>query len=80
MSDADRLALFEQAAWCCALCGGRMRPDFGYLHDLYPTLDHVVPRAGGGSDDVSNLQPAHRVCNLRKGARLESFGDFAVAG
>lgn len=68
MSDTDRDAFFEAAGWCCALCGDVMRRDVGYLHDLYPTLDHIVPRARGGSDELGNLQPAHRICNLRKGA------------
>lgn len=74
MSDADREVLYAAAGWCCALCGDVMRPDVGYLHDLYPTLDHIVPRSRGGSDDPSNLQPAHRICNLRKGARDGSAG------
>jgi 5-methylcytosine-specific restriction endonuclease McrA len=35
-----------------------------------PVLDHVEPRAYGGSDDPSNLQAAHRSCNGRKGSQL----------
>ena len=38
--------------------------------DLYPTIDHVVPKAAGGTDDLDNLVIAHRVCNARKAARL----------
>lgn len=30
-------------------------------------VDHVIPRGVGGSDTPANLQPAHRLCNLRKG-------------
>lgn len=71
ISEEDRRAVFEKAGWCCAICETAMRPDFGYLHDLYPTLDHILPRSRGGSDDPSNLQPAHRICNLRKGARVD---------
>jgi hypothetical protein len=37
-------------------------------HVLAPTLDHVVPRKEGGSDDPDNLQAAHRRCNSAKGA------------
>jgi 5-methylcytosine-specific restriction endonuclease McrA len=32
-----------------------------------PTLDHVRPRAKGGSDAPSNLQLAHAACNWIKG-------------
>ena len=38
-----------------------------------PVLDHVKPRAYGGTDDPSNLKPAHRSCNGRKGAQLPSW-------
>lgn len=35
------------------------------------TVDHIVPLAEGGApEDLSNAAPAHRVCNSRKGARL----------
>lgn len=27
------------------------------------TADHVVPRSKGGTDDLSNLEPAHQACN-----------------
>lgn len=47
------------------------------LHHLQPyafTIDHVLPRARGGSDDLDNLRPAHRRCNLERGAKLPSAG------
>lgn len=31
------------------------------------TADHVVPRALGGPNALSNLRPAHRSCNGRRG-------------
>ncbi len=49
----------------CHLCG---RP-FTDPADP-PVLDHVMPRAYGGTDDPSNLKPAHRSCNGRKGANI----------
>jgi len=36
-------------------------------------LDHVRPRAYGGTDDPSNLQAAHRSCNGRKGAAISGW-------
>jgi 5-methylcytosine-specific restriction endonuclease McrA len=35
-----------------------------------PVLDHVTPRARGGSDHETNLKPAHRSCNGKKGAGI----------
>lgn len=32
-------------------------------------VDHIVPKAYGGSDDYPNLRAACATCNLRKGAR-----------
>jgi 5-methylcytosine-specific restriction protein A len=34
------------------------------------TIDHVVPLHLGGSNDPSNLVPAHRSCNSRRGSQL----------
>lgn len=36
------------------------------------TIDHFVPRSKGGTDDISNLRPAHRECNLRRSAKPAS--------
>jgi 5-methylcytosine-specific restriction endonuclease McrA len=35
-----------------------------------PVADHVIPRASGGSDDITNLAAAHRSCNGRRGQLL----------
>lgn len=32
-------------------------------------VEHVIPKAQGGSDELHNLALAHRSCNLTKGAR-----------
>lgn len=32
-------------------------------------IEHVKPRAAGGSDDLPNLRLAHRSCNQVKGVR-----------
>lgn len=38
------------------------------------TADHIVPRAAGGSDALSNLRPAHLLCNaLRRDMPLEQW-------
>lgn len=55
----------------CRICGGAVdmalkRPDslFG------PSVDHVIPRAHGGSDAPENLQLAHYWCNAVKSDRI----------
>ena len=55
----------------CAICGAPIDYDLPPGHPLAFECDEVVPVALGGSElDWSNLQPAHRICNQRKGARL----------
>jgi 5-methylcytosine-specific restriction endonuclease McrA len=33
------------------------------------SVDHLIPRSRGGTDDIENLRPAHLECNKRRGAR-----------
>lgn len=57
--------LFEKWGRQCVYCGAEHVP---------LNLDHLQPRARGGSNRVSNLAPACVPCNQRKGAqRLEEF-------
>ena len=35
------------------------------------SLDHVLPLAAGGTHESANVQLAHLLCNLRKGARVD---------
>ena len=34
------------------------------------TIDHIIPKAKGGGNDLSNLQLAHYECNQIKGDRI----------
>lgn len=38
-------------------------------NDAGPTIDHVVPRSHGGSDELSNLRIAHWSCNRARSNR-----------
>lgn len=48
----------------CGICGSFIQADEPL------DIDHVIPVALGGSNEPSNLQAAHAVCNRRKGARV----------
>lgn len=43
-------------------------PNARVMDDAYPHIDHVDARTFGGSDDLENLQTAHRFCNIIKGS------------
>lgn len=51
----------------CALCG---QPITHLGHDRWSlTFDHIVSVADGGTNDLSNLRPAHKSCNSARGRR-----------
>lgn len=59
VSKRVRFEVFKRDGFKCAYCGAT--PNDGPLH-----VDHVDPKAGGGSDDPANLVTACAACNLGK--------------
>ena len=55
-----RNAVIARRGRHCLYCGK------GPLYRRALHIDHVVPKAMGGGDDVRNLVPACRTCNQRK--------------
>jgi hypothetical protein len=41
-----------------------------YCGDTADTVDHIIPRAKGGTDDIDNLVAACLRCNCAKGIKL----------
>lgn len=69
-----RRRVVEVYGTACHLCGTETADpaEVGHLHPLALSLDHLVPRSRGGTDAIDNLRPAHRRCNLSRGARPTS--------
>lgn len=65
-----RLELYERDAWTCYLCESPVDREGSPNGDRAPSLDHVLPKSLGGSDDPSNLKTACRACNSRKGVSV----------
>ena len=64
---ARKRTVHERDRWTCAYCGRKART--GLEHDEM-TVDHVLPRSRGGSNnDFANLVTACRPCNGRKADR-----------
>lgn len=57
-----RTAIYEREGGRCHICRLPVGDDFH--------VEHLFPRAAGGSDDMSNLAIAHPVCNMRKAAKV----------
>ena len=55
--------VWEKTAGHCKYCGRRLNPFREF------SVDHVIPVSKGGGDDIDNLVPACRSCNISKGDR-----------
>jgi 5-methylcytosine-specific restriction endonuclease McrA len=53
----------------CHICGVR-------LPGASCHIDHIIPLARGGTHTKGNIAPAHPICNMRKGAKL----NFKIEG
>ena len=65
LSKRIRFEVFKRDKFTCQYCG-KKAPDV-VLH-----VDHVVPKAEGGGDEMLNLVTACASCNLGKGPRMLS--------
>jgi hypothetical protein len=52
--------------WVCGPCGVPIPKAVPTNHVLAGTVDHIVPRREGGSEEPNNLQATHRRCNSAK--------------
>ncbi len=59
----DKYGIFKQADYKCLHCG---ETDTTKL-----TIDHIIPKIHGGSNQPDNLQSLCRSCNSRKGAKYD---------
>ena len=68
LSVRTRFEVFKRDRFTCSYCGN-------HPPDVLLEVDHVVPRAAGGSDDIDNLVTACWDCNRGKSDRLLDEGD-----
>lgn len=57
-----RAIVWDRCRGRCCYCGVELHPFRAF------TVDHVVPRSRGGSDELDNLVGACRDCNAAKGS------------
>lgn len=50
----------------CSLCGRQVDLSIPAPSPLSASIDRIVPRSKGGTNDLTNLQLAHRWCNQQK--------------
>ena len=74
-----RAAIYERDGWACAYCGRgpRDRQDAHQAHVVL-SLDHLVPRSQGGTNEPRNLVSACISCNSSR--RDRDWREFAPGG
>lgn len=60
IEEVDPRTVFQMHGGKCGICDDFIEGDFH--------VDHIVPLSKGGMHGYINVQPAHPVCNMRKGA------------
>lgn len=60
----------ERDGWVCGLCLQPVDSDLAWWDPVSSSVDHVVPLLLKETALRVNFQLAHRICNVRKGARL----------
>lgn len=66
------LEVFERDQWICKLCYEPVSRESKGTEPLSPTIDHIIPVSNENYPGHlwSNVQLAHRVCNISKGNRV----------
>lgn len=54
----------------CAICGKPVDKKIKSPDPMSATIDHIIPLTKGGSNELDNLQLAHRCCNLVKSDKV----------
>ncbi len=58
-------------SYVCYLCGQGLDKGIRYPHPYSVSVDHVIPLSRGGDPlDPSGLRAVHKVCNEKKGSRV----------
>jgi HNH endonuclease len=67
ISSTKQFQVYERDNWICCLC--RLPVEWDTTMARSPSVDHVIPRSRGGSNEIENLRLAHHQCNTLKGSR-----------
>lgn len=66
--DKDRRTIAKTGG-PCSICGAPIDYSLPHRDPGEFVVDHVVPLARGGRDDITNKAAAHRACNAAKSDR-----------
>lgn len=67
--------IFNRDGWRCQICRKKLSRKTIYPHPRYPTLDHIIALAEGGTHERKNVQLACSICNSTKSSGTASGGE-----
>lgn len=68
ITEKDRRLIFKNYKWNCYICNNKIttrKEERNYID--YGTIDHIVPKAKGGKNKLTNLACCCLLCNSLKG-------------
>lgn len=68
LTAAQKESIAERAGFCCEYCYSQLR----FSPDPF-SIEHIIPRAAGGANEMSNLALACQGCNNRKYTSTEAI-------
>ena len=63
-------AAIRRSGAACHICGQPIDYTLPSTDPMSFVVDHVIPLAKGGADEMSNKAAAHKQCNAAKAARM----------
>ncbi len=63
--------IYFRDGWICQICKGHINKKAKHPHPMSASLDHIVPLSKGGTHTDRNVQCAHLICNISKGAKID---------
>lgn len=79
---ADKSVIWNKTQGRCWYCGALLTPSMQRARATHPeprefVIDHVIPKAKGGSEEIGNLVPCCYSCNATKGRKdVEDFREW----
>jgi len=56
----------------CRICHKEIDMTVPRTSKMGLTVDHIIPLSKGGQDTLDNMQPAHWICNVKKGNKINA--------